>query len=170
MLRLWHPLRDPYHCTFRILMILSLCPDHALSKQCLSILDLLWLMPYFITDISMSKEVRKEFGKLSFPKANDSYAILPSLQILYRELQPIQNVALSSLTSRGLVDAEKYKNNIVQLNVESLPKALLTHLDERVAVQKNQLEFLINTIGTMPLDGAAGLMRNLNLERGGKLR
>lgn len=115
-------------------------------------------------------QARKEFGKLGFPKKNDSYAILPSVQMLYRELQPIQNVALNSLASRKLVDPEKYKNNLVQLSVDALPKVLLKHLEERVSQQKDQLQFLVNTIGAMSLDGAGGLMRNLNLERGGKLR
>lgn len=90
--------------------------------------------------------------------------------MLYRELQPIQNVALNSLASRKLVDPEKYKNNLVQLSVDALPKVLLKHLEERVSQQKDQLQFLVNTIGAMSLDGAGGLMRNLNLERGGKLR
>jgi hypothetical protein len=152
-----------------MLMILFVQHNHALSKQLLSILDLLWLMPYFITDINLGSD-RQKFRKLGFPKKDDSYAILPSVQILYRELQPIQKVALNNLVSRGLVDPEKYKNSIVELNVDLLPPILLQHLEERVGKQKDKLCFLVETIGSMPLDGAGGLMRNLNLERGGKLR
>ena len=90
--------------------------------------------------------------------------------MLYRELQPIQRVALNSMMSRNLICPDKYKKNIIELSVESVPQALLQHIDERGKTQGDQLEFLINTIGVMSMDGAGGIMKNLHLERGGKLR
>ncbi|PLX93330.1 MAG: hypothetical protein C0620_07740 [Desulfuromonas sp.] len=170
MLRLWHPLRDPYHCTFRMLTILRFYPGHSLSKQRLSLLDLLWLMPFLIEDINMSREEKKEARRIGFPKKKDSFVYLPSTQLLYRELQPIQNVALNSMAFRNLIDPEKFRTSTVELNLETLPQPLLHHVDERAATQKDQLDFLIGTIGSMPMDGADSLMRKLHLEHGGKLR
>ena len=170
MLRLWHPLRDPYHCTFRLLTLLRSSPEATQSLSMLSLLDFLWLFPYFITNVQMVKAVRQEFRHLGFPERKDSYAYLPSIKLLYRELQPLQRTALHSMASRGFLDVDAYRNGHVILSTEKIPQELLSHLEGRIESQNQQLHFLINRIGTMDIDGSDGLLRKLNLGTGGKLR
>lgn len=169
MFRLWHPLRDPYHCTYRMLTILRASDENTQSIARLSLLDLYFLFPHFISDLSMSEEMRGNFRKLHFPKRKDSFVYLPDIQLVYRELQQYQRTALKSMVARGLLDADIFNNGGAKLNINNLPSKLIAHMEQRFGETKNELLFIIEEVGALPIDGADGLLRQTGMEMGGRL-
>lgn len=170
MIRNWHPLHDPYHCTYRILTLLHVKTPGAASIAKLSFLDLYFLFPQFVGDLHLTRAQRNSWNSMNVPRRKDSYVHLPDVRFIYRELQKYQRVALNRLLAQGILEDEDYQNGTATLKPEAVPADLLTQISTRAMENEGLLKFILTEIGGMSLEGQGGLLRQNHLEKGGRLR
>lgn len=169
MIRLWHPMKDPHHCTFRILTLLTYRQDHTLGKAKLSLLDLFLLFPHYLNDISLPDLIRRQCRDAGVPKKKESFVHLPDLRLIYRELQQYQKTALVRLVGKAIISHTAYENNEISLVENSIPAPLMEHIETRITKDEMLLDLIANQIASLPLEGPDSLLRKTGLEMGGKL-
>ena len=170
MIRLWHPMRDPHHCSYRLLTLLIVAPKNRIQIAKLSFLDLFFLFPYYLRDIKVPTEMVSRKKSLRLPQKKDSFVYLPDVRLVYRELQHFQKVAIDRLVARNILSRDEYLNQTASLNLAALPVDLTTKIDERISLNSELLSYIVNDIGSIPIDGTGSLLRQMKLELGGRLR
>lgn len=161
--RIWHASRDPYHACFRILRILLATPDTHLQLEWLRILDLFLLQPPLLHRTSLPMELKDRLRGLSISHPDHIFIRLPSAAALFQTIRLYQNVALSQLAARSIIDKTRMLNGEIALDISKIPQNLAT-----AATNKNQTEFglvglLVDILKTMPLSGAEGIYRKARL-------
>lgn len=170
-LRYWHPSRDPYHCGFRMLLATYKASPAVLSLAKLSLLDLYILFPHYLRELEgLPRQVRRSLTALRLPARKDSYVILPDIRLVYRELQPLQRATYQGLVAKRFFSMADARASNARLIVENVPFPLLERVKRKLEVESEYFDFLVQKIGSMPLDGNEGLLRKAHLELGGGLR
>ncbi|KJC48180.1 ABC-three component system middle component 5 [Bradyrhizobium sp. LTSP857] len=164
-LRLWHPSFDAYHCTFRLLRILTFQKDHALLIEKLWILDFYLLYPALLHKASMPSEVRRTFRSLEIQRLTDEFVQLPSGKSLYRDLAIFQRAAGTNLVAKDLFAREQYLSGLARLKMDAIPRPLLADLTELNLNEARFMDFLVNELGGLDLAGARGLRALTGLVR-----
>ena len=170
MIRLWHPMRDPHHCSFRMLALLSCAEDHQIQIPKLSFLDLFLLFPQYLRDVKVASEAVERKRMLRLPAKKDSFVHIPDIRLVYRDLQQYQKIALNRLVGKGIVSYEHYTSQIAKLNLDALPDDLGSHIKRQTEIDNELLTFIVKDIGGLPIDGPNSLLRQTKLELGGRLR
>lgn len=170
MIRLWHPMRDPHHCSYRMLALLSCAEAERIPVPKLSFLDLFFLFPEYLRSIKVTSDAVERKRNLKLPLMKDSFVHIPDIRLVYRELQQYQKVALDRLVAREVLEFEPYTSQIAKLNHETLPEELNVHIKQRVDTHHELLSFIVGDIGNLPLDGPNSILRQTKLELGGRLR
>ncbi len=157
-LRIWHSSRDPYHCVFRMLRLLTAAQD-GLSVERLRILDMYLLYPPLLHRLSLPSTVKEKFRELKIENPKTTFMKLPSNASVWQDLQVYQTASLKQLVGRGLLDQSAFSNNVARLLSHNLP----TELAERVSVQNAEdsklISLLIDGMSVLPMSGPAGLIR-----------
>jgi hypothetical protein len=171
MIRIWHPMRDPHHCCFRILALL-ISSSKSLSISRASLLDTFLLFPEYLHDIQYTGfgELRDSLGRLKIPKSTESFLNLPDIRTIYRELQVFQKAALHQLVARNILLSSDFKNNELRLSEKGIPDELDRTIRAFIAENSARLTFITSELNVIPLDGPTGLFRRTNLEMGGRFR
>ena len=171
MIRIWHPMRDPHHCCFRILALL-VASKKSLSVSRASILDTFLLFPEYLHDVQYTGfgELRGALTRLNLPKSKDSFLNLPDIRTIYRELQVFQKAAFHQMVARNILSSASFKVNELQLSDKGIPNELKRAIEAFVSENSERLEFIVGDLGAIPLDGPTGLFRRTNLEMGGRFR
>ncbi|WP_407926014.1 ABC-three component system middle component 5 [Cochlodiniinecator piscidefendens] len=171
MIRIWHPMRDPHHCCFRMLALITASPRR-LSVSRASLLDTFLLFPEYLHEIQYTGfgELRGSLQRLNLPKMKDSFTNLPDIRIVYRELQVFQRAALHQLVAKNILSSPSFKDSRLQMSEVGMPSDLKQTIQAFVAENSAQLAFIANDLNAIPLDGPMGLFRRTNLEMGGRLR
>lgn len=170
MIRLWHPMRDPHHCSFRILTLLSCTDSKQIQLAKLSFLDLFFLFPQYLRDVKVYSEAVERKRKLKLPKKKDSFVYIPDIRLVYRELQQYQKVAMDRLVGRDILSYEQYATQNAKLNSDVLPSEISSYIEKRAEADGELLSFIVNDVGSLPIDGPNSLLRQTGLELGGRMR
>lgn len=160
---------DPHHCSFRMLTLLRVAPENQLPIPKLSFLDLYLLFPHYLRELKMPSEAVERKRNLRLPRKKDSFVYLPDLRLVYRELQQYQRIAIERLVARDIFSMDGYSNRKAVLKFDSIPAPLIKKIDENVFEKGDLLAFLIKDVGAMAIDGPDSLLRQTNLELGGRL-
>lgn len=169
--RFWHPLRDPHHCSFRILVVIKSSLEASLTVQKLSVIDLLYLFPRYLFELRGYKSaVRNRLRNLQTAIELDEFVNLPDMRLVYRELQGYQRPALNGLVAKGVLARSRFEDGMVCLGKFELPEALAMRVDARITKDSSLLSFLHEEIAEMPLAGSDGLLRKIGISKGGVLR
>lgn len=151
----YHPLHDPYHCVFRLATILSYSQKRV-EIDSLRIFDFLLIFEHLIPEMRWTRELRSEMRKRSLDKARAPYVKLPGKKLLFRELTQIQNVALSHMVGRGLIDKDDFLDGFALLRGKPespMGEKLNAFAEEKSAV----LSFFSMIAQAIPARGIDGL-------------
>ncbi len=171
MIRIWHPMRDPHHCSFRM-MVLRLATTRQLSIPRASLLDTFLLFPEYLHEIQYKGfgSLRSSLRDLGVPKPSDSYVSLPDIRTVFRELQIFQKAAIHQLVAKNILSAQAFREGNLTLSSKGIPGELKQVLQAFVSENSRQLSFITDDLSAIPLDGPTGLLRRTNLEMGGRFR
>lgn len=171
MIRIWHPMRDPHHCSFRM-MALRLATTRKLSVPRASLLDTFLLFPEYLHEIQYNGfgSLRSSLQGLEVPRPSDSFVRIPDIRTVFRELQVFQKAALRQLVAKNILSAEAFKEGSLALSSKGIPDELKKVLKAFVSENSRQLAFITDDLSAIPLDGPVGLLRRANLEMGGRFR
>lgn len=169
MIRLWHPVYDPHHCSYRILALLQSAKDSTLQLPKLSFLDMYYLFPHYLHELSLPKKFADMRRDMKLPRRKDSYVYLPDIRLVYRELQQYQRVALERLVARNIIFLDDYENRIARLNKDAIPDELNAIIKSKTPRDERLISFLVNQVASVPLDGPGGVLRQTKMELGGRL-
>ncbi|WP_439602237.1 ABC-three component system middle component 5 [Devosia sp.] len=172
MIRVWHPLRDPNHCSFRIILITTIVGARRISIPKLSLMDLYVLFPEYLQQFSFHNmaDQRVELRALGLRKPRESYENLPDIRTVYRELETYQRVALSRLAAKGLLLREPFAEGEAVLASERLPSSLKLVVGRATDRYREQIQFMLRVFANLGVDGTNGIFRRAGIDVPGRLR
>ena len=160
--RVWHSSRDPYHCVFRMIRLMT-AKAAPLTIERLRILDMLLLYPAILYRVSLPDSLKRQLRELPVAKPENSFLRLPSAATVWQELQIYQSAALNHLAGRGLLDRVALANQQARLNDEAVPDELLAAAHSANQEQRSLLTFLRDGLSELPDTGTEGLIRRAHL-------
>lgn len=170
MIRLWHPMRDAHHCTYRLIALLLAVPTNSIAVAKLSFLDLFYLFPQYLRNITPNSDAVARKRGLKLPKNKDEFVHVPDIRLVYRDVQQYQKVAMNRMVGRGILEASEYKAETAALVLEAIPEALKVHIEDRSKNSTELLSYIANDIADLPMDGPKSILRQTRMEMGGRLR
>ena len=158
-LRVWHPLRDAYHCAFRIIRLLAERRGKPIEFERLRILDMFVLFPALLHRTKMPMDMRETFKQLAIVKPDDLFESVPSNAAIFRDLRAFQRVAVSYLAAREIIEQEPLKRGEIVYNASAVPVELSEGISVRNKEQDKLIRFLVDEFGNLPLGGSEGLFK-----------
>jgi len=155
---LYHPIDDIYHCFFRILLLVSQLPQEEQDLKKIQILDFYFLFPGLIKRIRWPKELniyRQYFMEISNP-----YSEINNNKSIIIHLEHQINDVIRYMAAYDLIDAKKIKSKLIlKINNEKY-KPILKQISN---YDTNLLDFLVNVLARIPLNGKNGLKSRTGL-------
>lgn len=158
-IRVWHPLRDAYHCAFRIIRLLAERGDKPIEFERLRILDMFVLFPSLLHRTKMPMEMRENFKRLGIVKPDGLFESVPSNAAVFRDLRTFQRVAVSYLAAREIIEQGSLKRGTILCNLKNVPPELSKSILVRNKEQETLVRFLVDEFGSLPLGGSQGLFK-----------
>lgn len=152
---IYNPAFDFHHGIFRILQILSAAPEETFEVLKIRLLDFLLLFPEQLEQIRIPAELRGKRGLLV--QEESPYRALENPHRLFIELAPFQQQSLYALAARGLIDAQRLKEDYVVRTTVALPAGLASALAQRNAATPHLVDVVSRDLARLPLFGANGL-------------
>lgn len=157
----YHPIRDPSHCAFRLLCLMSDISDDEVFWDKLRILDFYILFPHLISKISLPKDMVKYKSKLKY--VSKSYENLQTASQLMFELTKIQEQAIKSLVAKDIAMKEPFQSGKVKIQFSILPKRIHKIIIKAKFRKEFWYSFLIEQLSEIPLKGSKGLKERTGL-------
>jgi len=155
---LYHPFDDVYHCFCRILLLVSRLPleEHDLKK--IQILDFYLLFPGLIKKMRWPKDL-SIYRQYIFG-INDPYSEIPNNKAMISHLEHQVHDVIRFMAAYDLIDVYKLKNNqILRINNKKYEPVLEKIIDYNTEL----LDFLVNILARIPLNGKDGLKSRTGL-------
>lgn len=160
---------DPYHTAFRMLRLCVYSTKTVFQIPKLRILDFYLNFPHLLkqflgdTGYKLPKGGKSTLKKMDFTKFPEPYSELPSDKTIFYQMEVIQAAAIQTMCLRGFIDVEAFRKGNVQIIPQRIPSDLLTAVQNRNSQQDELLDFLVNFMGEIELDGAKGLKAHTHL-------
>lgn len=162
-IRIWHASRDPYHCAFRMLRLLSAADGDRMELERLRILDLYLLYPPLLHAASMPQEVRASFRALEVPRPEETFIRLPSAAAISQDLRLYQNAALSHLAARRMLKTGTLREGVAELDRTQVPKDISSRAESKNRSDGGFVAFLTRDFARIPLTGRENVYRRASL-------
>ncbi|MDE0878983.1 MAG: hypothetical protein OSB00_10040 [Sphingomonas bacterium] len=157
-LRIWHAARDPYHCAFRMIRLLTWKGD-ALPLDQLRVVDMLLMYPSLAWRMRLPSAVRDRLRALRLPAAKDLFVSLPGTASIWQDLHLYQSAALKQLAGRSLLKRDALRDRYAALDPRHMPLSL----SERVRIENDAqaalMTFLIDDIAPLPATGPDNIFK-----------
>ena len=155
---LYHPFDDVYHCFCRILLLISRLPveEHDIKK--IQILDFYFLFPGLIKKMRWPKELniyRQYIFGISAP-----YSEIPNSKAMISHLEHQINDVIRFMAAYDLIDIDKIKKNQL-LKINNIKYEPI--LEKIKGYDIDLLDFLVNILARIPLNGKDGLKSRTGL-------
>jgi hypothetical protein len=164
ILRQWYPQLDIYD-TIRRMAVLLKDFEKAPGVERLCIADFFLATPAFLHRTSMTKEVRAKFSQLDIARPDKSYVTLPTLQLLFYKMEPVQKQALTELCGRGLIDMALFNQGKVTLSLSGREifesRDLYTSVESAISSFLTKKLLAVDMMANMELRTRTGLQRML---------
>ncbi len=154
---------DPYHTAFRMLRLCTYAEQTSLQIGKIRILDFYLNFPHLLNEFFIQAGNRLPPGgknilkKMDFAKFHEPYSELPNIRSLFYQMEVIQASAIQTLCLRGFLDMSAFKEGSISVLQERIPTDLLEVLKIRNDEQDELLNFLVNFLGVIEMDGSKGL-------------
>lgn len=171
MIRIWHPMRDPHHCCFRMIALRS-ATSKSMSISRASLLDVFLLFPEYLHEIQYTGfgELRSRLRRIDIPKPDDTFVRLPDIRTVFRELQVFQKAAFHQLVAKNILSSNAFEEGKLDLSNQDIPTELVSEVNAYLSENQKQMSFIVDDLSPIPLDGPTGLFRRTKLELGGRIR
>ncbi|WP_438712054.1 ABC-three component system middle component 5 [Aquimarina muelleri] len=156
---LYQPIFDPYHCSYRLLLLMNNLNGVEIEIDRLKIYDFIFLYPSFLHKMSLPQAftyIRKTI------KVNE-YNNINSEKIVFSQLNKMQNISLNELASTSLIDTDRLKEGYVKKSNLKLPDSVLGLMVNQKAEKINILSFInneLNRLGITELKKRTGLIEH----------
>lgn len=157
-LRIWYAARDPYHCAFRMIRLLTWKGD-GLPVDQLRLLDMLLMYPSLSLRMKLPSAVRDNLRALHLPPVKELFVSLPGTASIWQDLQLYQSTALKQLAGRSLLKRDALRDRYAALDQRQLPSPLLNRANAENAAQAALMTFLISDIATIPAAGPDNIFK-----------
>lgn len=157
-LRIWHPSRDPYHCVFRMIRLLSTKHD-GMPLERLRILDMYLLYPPLLHRLSLPTKVKEKFRALKIENPKTTFMKLPSNASVWQDLQVYQSAGIKQMVGRGLLDQSQFQNKVACLLDANLPDELVDRVSAENSNESMLMSLLVDGMSVLPMTGSSGLIR-----------
>ena len=151
---IYHPLKDPNHCTYRMLCILY-DMDTSISYDLLKLLDFYILFPHLLKTIRLPKYLLSD--KKILNKVQEPYENLPLPSKILFELSSLQNSCIDSFLTKGIIDKEEFENGKIRLNSKKLDLELLNLITNNCYKKEAWYIFLLEKLSKIYFNGKDGL-------------
>lgn len=115
---------DPYHTAFRIMRICVHDMSLQIQTPKLRILDFYLNFPFllkrFFND-PLPRGGRKFLNQIDFESFPEPYSDLPNDQVIFKQMEVIQEAALQTLCLRGLLDKNQYDQGFMEIVSKNIP-------------------------------------------------
>lgn len=157
----YHPAFDIYHTTYRYIRLLCSRDNQPIEAGKISILDFYLVFPTEISAITLPRELRYFIKTVKHLK--NPYNTAFNKQIIYKDMEVYQQLALDLLQANSLLDKENLKKTHILLK-----KEFLNHDYLKDVMTKNStdpiINFLANELGNISLYGKNGLKARTRLK------
>lgn len=167
-LRVWYAGRDPYHCAFRMIRLLTRNGD-GLPVDQLRVLDMLLMYPSLALRMKLPAEVRKNLLALRLPSAKSLFISLPGTASIWQDLQLYQSAALKQLAGRNLLKRDALRDRYATLDIDQLPPSLRERAQIENTAQAAMMAFLIDDIATLPASGPDNIFKRAGVPARGPI-
>lgn len=150
---IYHPVYDAYHCVFRMLAVADICKEIEVDKA--RILDFYLLFPANVALIRLPAELR-DGRKVAKSIVNPYHDPLNPFAT-FRDMRPIQEVALKCIAASGLIDVDKLGSGFVVRTDVGIPEALRDSIKGFLDARQPLADFILNGLSKIPLRGHDGL-------------
>lgn len=159
---IYHPALDFNHTIFRILQLLHHMKMDKVEIERIQIWDFYYVFP---SQIQHNFQFTKETTKLKkiFSLPQNPYEDIQNSQKVFSQMKELQNMAIKSLASKGIISIDSLDQGIVQLIPEKLPKSLVEGLKEVSLSQQNVIKLITSPFNDLPMYGNAGFKRRTGL-------
>lgn len=157
-LRVWYAARDPYHCAFRMIRLLTWKGD-GLPVDQLRLLDMILMYPSLALRMKLPASVRDNLRALKVPPVKDLFVSLPGTASIWQDLQLYQSAALKQLAGRSLLKRDALRDRYASLDQSNMPNPLLERASAENTAQAALMTFLISDIATIPATGPDNIFK-----------
>lgn len=161
-LRIWYAARDPYHCAFRMIRLLTWKGDDIPVDQ-LRVLDMLLMYPSLALRMKLPAPMRKNLRALSLPHVKDLFMNLPGTASIWQDLQLYQSAALKQLAGRGLLKRDALLDRYASLDQRNMPASLHDRATVQNAAQPSLMTFLITDVANLPANGPDNIFKRAGI-------
>lgn len=167
-LRVWYASRDPYHCIFRMVRLMT-AKDEPMPLEQLRILDMFLMFPPLLHRLSLPANIKERFRALGIPTPANSFVRLPGIASVWQELQIYQTTALKRLTGLGLLKRDALRDRYASLEKTMVPAEIVKQAADQNAADKALVAFLVRDVASLPLTGRDSLTRRAGLPSRGPI-
>lgn len=158
---IYHQRNDIFHCTFRILSILSMIESNDIEFSRLKIIDFYIVFPHLISTISFPRargvsKIKKTVQTFIVPYEN-----LPSRRMLFSEMGDFQLQAIDILKSKNILGV--YQDSIISKGECFFDEAIQNLINNNRITSENFNQDFIRVLMDLPLYGDKGIKRRTGL-------
>jgi hypothetical protein len=160
--RVWYASRDPYHCIFRMIRLMT-AKGEPIPLEQLRVLDMFLMFPMLLHRLSLPAEIKERFRALKIPAPASFFVRLPGTASVWQDLQIYQSTALKRLTGLGLLKRDALRDRYASLETKMMPEEIMKQAVVQNEVDKALIRFLIDDVCSLPMTGRNGLIKRAGL-------
>lgn len=144
---LYQPIFDPYHCSYRFLLLLNNLDKTEIEIDRLKIYDFILLYPSFLHKMKLPQaytHIRRSI------KVND-YNNINSEKTVFAQLNKMHNISLNELASTSIIESERLKKGFVKRTDLALPDYLLKSITNQSGEKLKILDYIKNELDNIPI-------------------
>ena len=163
--RLWYPQLDIYDAMRRLCLLLDIWRDKPQGQERLYIADFFLANPCLLHKSQMPQDMKRSFTSLRIAKPEKSFINFPSSQLLFKQMEPLQKKALSTLMSKGIAIEDELKSGRIKLTEKGQNFMTLTSEQLKTQDEGNLLPFLCESYILINPDNIEILRKKTGLRR-----
>lgn len=144
---LYQPIFDPYHCSYRFLLLLNNLNKTEIEIDRLKIYDFILLYPSFLHKMKLPQayiHIRRSI------KVNE-YNNIKSEKNVFAQLNKMHNISLNELASTSIIDSERLKKGYVKRTELPLPDFILKSFTDQTGEKMKILDYIKNELDNIPI-------------------
>jgi len=150
---IYHPAYDAYHCSIRMIALLTWMNQIDIEKA--RILDFYLAFPGAATELRLPSHMTA--ARRVFQSMKNVYRDPVSAKRTFTDMRHVQLAALSCLAAAGIVDGQKLREGVALRTAMPLPIAISRAVEDFIAQEEELLDILGNGIANIPTAGPNGL-------------